>query len=116
MVDDLKQAALARGDKLQVIPVEFLHKVQAELALFEEREQLNRFQNWIVHDLYNFILPATEFTIRSIILCALPHPYMPKQSFLGKENSTIWQARLCPTLKGKRIPKRNIDAHELSSY
>jgi len=85
MVDDLKQAALARGDKLQVIPVEFLHKVQAELALFEEREQLNRFQNWIVHDLYNFILPATEFTIRSIILCALPHPYMPKQSFLGKE-------------------------------
>ncbi len=74
MINELKQEAMLHGDKLQVIPIKRLQSIKNEIDVFKENEDLNGFQNWIVNDLYKFEVPMLEFTIKSIILIAVPHP------------------------------------------
>jgi len=50
--------------------------LKAELEVFSKTEELNGFQKWIISDLYKFDVPAADFTIRSILIIAIPHPFM----------------------------------------
>ncbi len=87
MVENFKDWALRRGEKLQVIPVERLQDVKAELEIFSKTEALNGFQKWIISDLYNFAVPEAGFPINSIIILAIPHPFYANVEFtrLGKQ-------------------------------
>ncbi|MBN1873489.1 MAG: hypothetical protein JXA33_04600 [Anaerolineae bacterium] len=82
MIKQLKQEASVHGDKLQIIPVQRLRSIKDEIEIFKENEDLNGFQKWIVNDLYQFDIPAAGFTIRSIILMAIPHPAYAKVEFV----------------------------------
>ncbi|MDP4093209.1 MAG: 4Fe-4S double cluster binding domain-containing protein [Bacillota bacterium] len=81
MVNILKQEALLHGDRLEILPVERLQDLKGEIDVFENSEKLNNFQKWIVNRLYNFTLPGGGFTVKSIILAAIPHPAYAKVQF-----------------------------------
>jgi len=74
MIELLKQKARVHGDKLQIIPIQRLQNLKDEIEAFKENEDLNGFQTWIVTGLYRFDVPEVGFTIRSVILIAIPHP------------------------------------------
>jgi len=82
MIESLKQQSLQHGEKLQIIPVSRLRNIRTELEAFRENEDLNGFQKWILSDKYEFDLPAAGFTIRSIILIAIPHPAYARVEFV----------------------------------
>jgi epoxyqueuosine reductase len=60
--------------KYQLISTLLLDDVNKELAELETNCKLNSFQKWIIHDLYDFNLPTSDFTIKSLLLIAIPHP------------------------------------------
>ncbi len=74
MIEALKQEALLHGDKLHVLPIKHLHTIKNEIDLFKANEELNGFHEWIIQNLYCFDVPEVDFTIKSIILIAIPHP------------------------------------------
>ncbi len=82
MFELIKAAAAEHGDSLQLIPVERLQELKEEIRYFREHEELNGFQQWITSDLYRFQLPDADFTIRSILLVALPHPPYARVDFI----------------------------------
>jgi epoxyqueuosine reductase len=71
MVKGLEQAAKLKGDRLKLIPVEHLLDCKEEILKFQQEEELNGFQNWIVDELYQFTVPKADFEIKSILLIAL---------------------------------------------
>jgi epoxyqueuosine reductase len=81
LLKPLCEKALLQGEKITIIPVERLQSMGREIALFSETEDLNDFQKWIVDRLYRFELPEAEFTIRSILLIAIPHPAYARVEF-----------------------------------
>ena len=91
MVENFKDWALRRGEKLQVIPVERLQDVKAELEVFSKTEELNGFQKWIISDMYNFTVPEAGFTISSIIIMAIPHPFYANVEFTRRARNTIFK-------------------------
>jgi len=86
MVDSLKQWAAVHGDKLQIVPIRRLQDMKIELEAFREKEELNGFQKWIIHNLYRFDLPSAGFPIRSMIIIAIPHPFYARVEF-------VWQVK-----------------------
>lgn len=74
MIEALKQEALLHGDKLHVLPIKHLQTIKNEIDLFKENEELNGFHEWIIQNLYCFDVPKVDFSIKSIILVAVPHP------------------------------------------
>ena len=66
------------NEKYTIISKEFLNNLKEELQAFKSNESLNNFQKWILNDLYDFNLPNTDFTIESILLIAVPHPFYSK--------------------------------------
>jgi len=82
MIETLKQWAALRGEKLQVFPAGRLQDIQIEIEDFRANEDLNGFHKWITTNLYKFDLPAAEFTIRSIFLMAIPHPFYANVGFV----------------------------------
>jgi epoxyqueuosine reductase len=63
------------GEKYKIIPIDKLLELKDEVDHFKQDNKLNSFQNWIVNDLYRFDIPRVEFSIRSIIIIAIPHPF-----------------------------------------
>jgi epoxyqueuosine reductase len=82
MTDSLAQWAARHGNKLQLIPISRLQDIKAELEVFRKTEELNGFQKWIISDLYKFDLPPADFTIRSILIIAIPHPFYATVEFI----------------------------------
>lgn len=78
LLDKLKQEALNHGDKLEVVSVDCLVKLREELGEFGDREELNRFQRWILKSIYKL---SAESWAKSIILVAIPHPAYAKVEF-----------------------------------
>lgn len=74
MVDDLKRTAEKNGDRLQVVPIRYLKNLKDEIMQFQQEQELNGFQKWIVNDLYSYAVPEHDSPIASIILVAMPHP------------------------------------------
>jgi epoxyqueuosine reductase len=85
----LKTEAAAHGDKAQVIAVDRLSDLKKELEQFSQNEELNGFQQWIVNSLYNYTIPKTSFTVRSVILIARHKPFYSDVIFnqAGREYS-----------------------------
>lgn len=81
MIEALKQEALTHGDKLQVVPIKHLQTIKNEIDLFKANEELNSFTEWIIQNIYSFDIPKLDFTIKSIILVAIPHPTYAKLEF-----------------------------------
>lgn len=65
----------SNNEKYILIPINRLEHLKNELDSFKETENINNFQNWILEDLYNFELPKVQFTIKSILIVAIPHPF-----------------------------------------
>ncbi|QNU68571.1 4Fe-4S binding protein [Ruminiclostridium herbifermentans] len=81
MIEALKQEALLHGNKLQVVPIKHLQTLKKEIDLFKENDELNGFHEFIIQNMYSFDLPKVDFTIKSIILVAIPHPTYAKLEF-----------------------------------
>ena len=82
MIKTLINSALVNGEKATLIPINRLQNVRNEIERFgQNNNELNDFQKWIVNDMYKFDIPNTEFSVRSILLIAIPHPFgEPDQS------------------------------------
>jgi epoxyqueuosine reductase len=91
MIDLFKKEALLHGDKLQILSIKCLQNLKTELEFFEKREDLNSFQKWIVNDMYVLEVPTSEFTIKSIVIIAIPHPAYAKVEFIrqGKKYNFV---------------------------
>jgi len=91
MIDSLKPWAARHGNKLQCIPSGRLQDIKTELEVFSKNTELNGFQKWIIRDLYKFDVPAADFTIRSILIIAIPHPFYANVEFTwhAKKYNTV---------------------------
>jgi epoxyqueuosine reductase len=74
--------AFVNGEKTKIIPINKLLKLKNEIDHFKQDHELNSFQKWIVNDLYRFDIPLVEFSIKSIILIAIPHPFYAEVKFV----------------------------------
>lgn len=81
MNHQLIEEAVRHGDRIKLVAVEHLKDIRSELNQFQEKEELNGFQKWIVKDLYRFSLPETGFEVKSIIIAALHHPFYADVEF-----------------------------------
>lgn len=68
---------------MQLLSIERLHSLQAELELFRKEETLNKFQSWVMKNLYKFEL-AADFAAKSVIIVAIPHPPYAEVEFIWK--------------------------------
>jgi epoxyqueuosine reductase len=84
VINALKQEASAHGDRLRVVPAGHIQSLREEIALFQEQNDLNDFQKWIVNDLYRFDMPSLAFPVQSIIIVAIPHPAYAKVEFVRR--------------------------------
>jgi epoxyqueuosine reductase len=69
------------GEQYQVIAASVLDALEAEIREFVSTSRINDFQRWILDDLYSFTLPEADFTIESILLIAVPHPFYSEVTF-----------------------------------
>ena len=85
----LKYEAVKHGDKLQIIPSHRIADLKNDIEAFARSEELNGFQKWIVNSLYSYDIPHMDFTVQSVILIALSHPFYADVIFKsnGKEYS-----------------------------
>jgi epoxyqueuosine reductase len=70
------------GEKLQIVNINRLQNLQSEIEFFEKNQELNGFQQWIAHNIYKFEIPDAEFTVKSIIIVAIPHPSYANVEFV----------------------------------
>jgi len=73
--------AFVYGEKGRIIPADNLFRLKNEIDHFKNNHELNGFQKWIVDNLYGFDIPRVDFSIRSIILIAIPHPFYAEVEF-----------------------------------
>jgi epoxyqueuosine reductase len=107
MIDLLKAEAAAHGDKLQIVAVTHLNDLRKELEHFSQSEELNGFQQWIVNSLYDYAIPATGFTVRSIILVAVRRPFYADVIF--RHAGRDYYAK-CPVRPDFEAPEKYISA------
>ncbi|MBH1942100.1 4Fe-4S binding protein [Mobilitalea sibirica] len=90
LVHHIEKIATSHGDRLKVIPIDRLQDLKLTIEQFKENEDLNNFQQWIIDKLYRYKLPNTDFTINSILLLAIHHPFYAKVNFYkGGEKYTF---------------------------
>lgn len=66
--------SLKNGEKFQIIPINRLVDLKSGINRFKDDAPINGFQKWIIDNLYDFNVPDVKFSIKSIILVAVPHP------------------------------------------
>jgi len=81
MIDKLEKAVIEHNDRIKVIPIEHLKELKEIIENYKEQEELNDFQKWIVNKLYRFEGPKEDFTVNSILLIAIHHPFYAKVNF-----------------------------------
>lgn len=74
IIGELMQEVSRHGDRLQIIPVSRIADLKADIEEFRSTEELNGFQKYLLHDKFNYEIPAADFPVRSVLLLALPHP------------------------------------------
>ncbi len=90
MIESLKIEIGKQGDRAAIVPVHRLQNIRQDVAEVKCREDLNRFQRFILDDLYSLDLPECDFAIQSILVVATPSPAAIEVTF---------------TRNGKRIPE-----------
>lgn len=83
----LRSEAVKHGDRLQIISPHRITDLKNDIEAFARSEELNGFQKWIVNSLYSYDIPSLDFTVRSVILVAVSHPFCADVIFTsnGKE-------------------------------
>lgn len=81
MFDLLNQEVSKHGDKFRIVPIERLNDLKKDIEEFRNNEDLNGFQKYITSGLYQMELPAVDFTIRSIVIIAIPNPSYANVTF-----------------------------------
>lgn len=71
MIDAIKEQLQNKGIKLQIVPIECLSDIKADIKHFREAESLNRFQKWIVDERYILDVPKFDFVPKSIVVAAV---------------------------------------------
>ena len=89
MVQQIKNEMQRLGYKAEVIPASYFEYIRQDAKALSECGFLNKYQERLVGNVFNFTLPDTE--VRSIIIVASPSPSTVMIKFY---------------LKGKRIPLR----------
>ena len=91
MIGKLEKIAIEHNDRIKVIPIERLEELKEIIEDFREQEELNGFQKWIVDELYRYEGPRADFTVNSIILIAINHPFFAKVNFYkgGKQKTFL---------------------------
>jgi epoxyqueuosine reductase len=98
------------GERYQIIAASVLEALETEIRKFISTSRMNDFQKWIVNDLYCFTLPEVDFTIESILLVAVPHPFYSEVTF--QHNQKRYQ---CVSLVSSDFERtRKTVKHELS--
>ncbi|MBI9093023.1 MAG: 4Fe-4S binding protein [Desulfobacterium sp.] len=82
VIQSLINKAFVNSEKATIIPIHRLQNVRNEIDQFKHNEKLNGFQKWIVDDLYTFDVPNVGFSVKSIILIAIPHPLYANVEFV----------------------------------
>jgi len=72
------------------VPVNRLSTLEADLRRFCDGHKLNGYQEHIVNSMYNYQLPAVDFTIRSICVIATPIWARQNLSFAFKEQECVF--------------------------
>lgn len=106
-IELLKKEVSTHGDSLKILSIERLHELKGEIESFAENEELNRFQKYIVSNIYELELPAADFEIRSIIIIAVPCPSYANVEF-------IWQGKKYLTSSLVRANMNGEDAFEVA--
>ncbi len=85
----LRSEAVKHGDRLQIIFPHRIVDLRNDIEEFARSEELNGFQKWIVNSLYSYDIPSLDFTVRSVIIVAISHPFYADVVFTsnGKEYS-----------------------------
>jgi epoxyqueuosine reductase len=73
--------SFTNGEKYRLIRKSILEELETEIQTFQSTVHLNSFQKWIVNELYDFTPPEADFTVKSILLVAIPHPLFSKVTF-----------------------------------
>jgi epoxyqueuosine reductase len=73
--------AFNNGEKYRLIPISSIAQLKNEIDNFKDGQGLNSFQKWIIEELYSFDIPENDFSIRSVILTAIPHPFYARVEF-----------------------------------
>ncbi len=81
MVNQLVNMAAERGDRLTVIPYERIRDMEELILSFREQEELNGFNKWIIENIYKYQPENPGFTVKSVILVAIPHPFYANLNF-----------------------------------
>lgn len=79
--NSIKEEAMRYGYRLQLIDIRHLDDLEREIKTFQQIEELNGFQKWIVNELYDFHVPKLEFQVKSIIIMAVYHPMSTDVTF-----------------------------------
>lgn len=58
--------------KRALFPIERLQKVQEDLRKFQNENELNGYQTWILDSLYDLSVPTLDFPVRSVVMVASP--------------------------------------------
>ncbi len=103
MREELNKIAELYGDKLILIPVEHLQDCKEEINQFQQQEELNGFQRWIVEELYQFSVPKADFEIRSILLVALGHPVYADVVFHWQGREHVFKSLVMPDFEAARV-------------
>ncbi len=136
MIQNIKDQAITRRERLAVLNLSRLEQVAAELNEFARTEELNGFQQWIVAHKYHFSPPTDlPFTPRSILLQAVPHPpyanievihdgkafhlrCLVKADFAAAENwlSEIFAGEGFHLHAEPDLPMKRLGTHSLATY
>ncbi len=112
MNSDFERIAAEHGDRLKIIPVERLKELREIIGNFKEQEELNDFQSWIVNKLYRYEIPENGFTVNSIILVAVHHPFYAKVDFHRNGIKRTFLSLVSPDLKKTEAYLRKLAAHK----
>jgi epoxyqueuosine reductase len=89
MLEMLEREINKIGCKFRILPVERLATLEEDIDAFAANEELNGFQEYIVHSMYRYDVADAGFDVRSVILIASPMPAYAKIELM-------WQGRRIP--------------------
>ena len=111
MVDIIKKAALESGMKLEVIPLERMAELKADIDKIASDNAINRFQKRIIKQKYNYS-PKADFEVKSIVAAAWPQRVVKLVfHYRGKVASCIADDGFLSSIKKTNVLKALFKQH-----
>lgn len=67
---ECRRKAASKGIRLEILPVELLADIKADIEALSRAEELNGYQQWIINDRYVLEVPKLDFKAKSIVIAA----------------------------------------------